>query len=64
MSAEKSAGVRDGILQAFAFDTTETPPEVTFLKERRLGRRSYPQSNPTHATSIAAADAGLELEGR
>ena len=38
--AERCAGVRDGILQAFAFGTTETPPEVTFLKGRRL--RSVP----------------------
>ena len=38
--AERCAGVRDGILQAFAFGTTETPPEVTFLKGRRL--RSAP----------------------
>jgi hypothetical protein len=47
MSAEKSAGVRDGILQAFAFDTTETPPEVTFLKGRRL-RSALPITSARH----------------
>ena len=64
MSAERCAGVRDGILQAFAFDTTETPPEVTFLKGRRLRSapsfilpRTCPSSPPCSTTGFQLGSA-------